>query len=629
MPNPEDIQNTDDKIKDLYDEVKAKENEKRKSDCRRDLESAISLNTISGYQDFVDRYKIYQDLRCYVDEAKNRKANLEDEEDWAKAEDSNTRKAYKTYIAKYKSQKSGYQGKHIDEAKSRVKNNVLRSISNTLLILIFGVGVLSLIYEKKPLTDEQIELILTQYTDSVRQDLFEGFYLAPIREDAISNNSELLFTREDVINKYMTNNGKYVLKNSKDEVVEIPEASEGIDSILLESNPFIEYFDENGLRRVVALFQDELYYYLGDCGSHDGFRQFILTNSQGKQGLMDENCKVKVDFVNEKLGISKSPAGYYVKNGTTVQNYNFLGNAIEPEVSQASQPIQPIITTPQPAKTISIQQQNGIAYLKDNFRGVICKFKDIHSYPVNGLYKVQGFDDKYGIYDSKKRQLALPTIYEDVSLYGSSTNMYPAKKDGKWGYVNYGGKKAINFEFEEAKSFDSETGLAVAKKDGKYGYIDIHGNKKSEFEYSWAETMTKYGAIVYSGVSQNRALVGPDGNRLTKFYKELGRRFYVGRVYVINDSLIGFSDDQQNLVIPFLFDIPTGNEPKPTFDELTHLCKVSYKGVEWYINTNGAFAYPANGKETDQNISQQILQAKEAADLQLKEEKVPNPKKRL
>ena len=121
--------------------------------------------------------------------------------------------------------------------------------------------------------------------------------------------------------------GRYDVINRDGGIMPLPGVSNGIDSLLVVNKPFIEYIDDNGLRRVVALLINNLYFFAGYCGTHDGFRQYVLINSTGRYGLVDENGTIIKDFFNEE--IVPSSDNYYVKNGSTKQYYNFAGNAIE------------------------------------------------------------------------------------------------------------------------------------------------------------------------------------------------------------------------------------------------------------------------------------------------------------
>jgi hypothetical protein len=539
-------------------------------------------------------------------------------------------------------------------------------MSACIVVALIGVFLYFLLWWKpgrKPLSEEEINTILVQYTDSLKQDLFDGFYLVPISKVDIAEASpsrayeesntleesleSALYSREDVIKKFMLDNGKFVVKNSDGITINLPEATNGIDSVCVKDSPFFEYIDNNGLRRVVALYKDGMYYYMGECGTHDGIRQFILANEDGEYGLIDIKKAELKHFEHEKIAISSSGNGFFIKNGNTTQNYNFAGNAIEPYVpvsvsktnsgialenfydsktgswgyktSSGTIVVKPIF------KSCSWRIENdghGTVTYKNGKKGFIDSkgkvygtFDYIDNYYSDNCVKVKnnGF---YGIYNCRSRKMVLPTIYEDVSIFGSSTNMFPAKKNGKWGYVQSGGNEIIGFKFNEAYSFSPTTKLAVVKnEDGECGYIDMTGKYKIQPQYYSAGTMNPDGARVMKSPSEY-GFINPTGSLIASWYPYMGNKCVLNRILIGGtEKLRGFVDRQNNLVIPCIFD----STVEYVFDEMTHLCKVSYNGVEWFINTNGAFAFPANGNPTDQNITLQIQKAREEAERKLKE----------
>jgi hypothetical protein len=64
-----------------------------------------------------------------------------------------------------------------------------------------------------------------------------------------------------------------------------------------------------------------------------------------------------------------------------------------------------------------------------------------------------------------------------MSNISNDANMlYPARKNGKWGYINKKGNWVVSPQFENAQNFHD--GLAGVSFEGKYGYIDTTGTLK-------------------------------------------------------------------------------------------------------------------------------------------------------
>lgn len=595
---------------------------------------ATSKNTVHSYEEYLRIYKNNQwgYVGKHVEDAKIKILQLQEATDWLQTTLAKTKTAYSKYISKYEPIKHLLSSNHIDDAKKWIKSQnpspLSKFVKNAIKFVSLCVVVCFCVWvykyftkpdEPKPLSQEEIAEIIKEQQDSLKVDLFDGFYLTPaiigqedremticseIDSDINSSDSEPSgpTSKEEVIANYVsTLNGKFNIANKNGVIIELPEAPNGVDSICLKDAPFLEYIDNNGLRRVVALFKDDVYYYLGECGSHDGFRQYILANKNGKYGLVDENGTILKDFFNEKITLASK--GYYVKNGSANQFYNFAGNAIDD--------VSPIKTSSTSTNSIVVDRNYGKKdYFKDNSGRIIASFDDISYSYESGYYKVKGSNGKYGIYNTNSKNLTVPTVYDDISIYGYKTNMFPAKKDGKWGYVKSGGAIAIPFKFNEAYSFGAESKLAAVKdENGKCGYIGFDGNFKIPAQYYSGGTMSSDGARVMRSSSEY-GYITKSGNIIASWYPYMSQKFVLDRIFVRNSNRLGgFVNRQNKLVIPYMFDAKC----EPIFNENSHLAKVMYNGIEWFINTNGAFCYPAssNLKPSEQNIQAQVAAAKE------------------
>ncbi len=640
FPDPESV-NISDEISHIVSSLYCHAN-------RRELSStdnsawlkATSKNTIHSYEEYLRVYKNnpWGYVGTHVEDAKKKILQLQEASDWLHASIAKTKDAYDKYISKYEPIKHLLSSNHLDEAKkwlatptpyplSKLIKKVSGFVAMCLLacLCIWAYKHLTKPDAPQPLSQDEVSQIIQAKEDSLKIDLFDGFYLIPAKngqgeEHAVISSMELTentsdqiptgpTSKDEVIADYIASlNGKYNIANKEGEILNLPEAIQGIDSLCLKDAPFIEYIDNNGLRRVVALLKDDVYYYLGECGSHDGFRQYILANKNGKYGLVDENGTILKDFFNEKITLTAN--GYYVKNKGTNQLYNFAGNALDND--------KPVSSSSSSGNSIVIERfhcgKDGEEdVFKDSGGRIVASFDYIDYYSANGYYKVKGSNGKYGIYNINSRSLIVPTIYDNVSVYGYTTNMFPVEKDGKWGYVKASGTIAIPFKFKEALPFGVESKLAAVKdENAKCGYIDMSGKFKIAAQYYGGGTMSSEGARVMKSSSEY-GYITKSGVLIASWYPYMGTKFVLDRIFVRNgDKLGGFVNRQNQLVIPYMFDAKF----EPVFNENSHLAKVSYKGVEWYINTNGAFCYPAssNLKPSEQNIHAQIVAAKEKAE---------------
>ena len=598
---------------------------------------ATSKNTIHSYEEYLCLYKNnpWGYVGKHIEDAKQKILQLQEVSDWHQTIVAKTKTAYDKYISKYEPIKHLLTSNHIDNAKKWLKSQyptqLSKSVKSAVNFVVLCVVACLCVWVYKyftksdvptPLSQDEIAEIIKEKQDSLKIDLFDGFYLTPAiigqsdREMAICSdidsdrNSSTLepsgpTSKEEVLANYVsTLNGKFNIANKDGVILDIPEAENGIDSVCLKNAPFLEYIDNYGLRRVVVLLKDDVYFYLGECGSHDGFRQYILANKNGKYGLVDENGTILKDFFNERITLASK--GYYVKNGRTNQFYNFAGNAIDNTATLSK--------STDNSNIINVERNYGKKdFFKDNSGRIIASFDDISYSYESGYYKVKGSNGKYGIYNTSNRNLTVPTIYDEISIYGYKTNLFPAKKDGKWGYVKSGGSVVIPFKFNEAYSFGTDSKLAAVKdENGKCGYIDMDGNFKIPAQYYSGGTMSSDGARVMKSSSEY-GYINKSGNLIASWYPYMSQKFVLDRIFVRNSNQLGgFVNRQNRLVIPYMFDAKT----ESTFNEDSHLAKVSYNGIEWYINTNGAFCYPAssNLKPSEQNIQTQIVAARENAE---------------
>lgn len=680
-------------------------------ECKSAWKTISSINTIQAYEDFISKYDscAYDEVQTLVVQAKNQILSILDDEDWKLAKKTNNQKGYDRYIAKYEQLKSEYQGKYLDKARSWIpgkpnpRNKYI--LSACIVVALIGVFVYFMFWWKpgrKPLSEEEINTILVQYIDSLKQDLFDGFYLAPISKadiDALATSRVYdeshslegslesgLYSREDVIKKFMLDNGRFVVKNSDGITINLPEATNGIDSVCVKDSPFFEYIDNNGLRRVVSLYNGDLYYYLGECGSVDNIRQFILVNKEGKYGILNINKKENKRFENDKIEQIASSHRYYVINdgvkteyqngheynpitsipSVTITSHTSLSNqlnrfydydkraygykdsqgkiVIKPQYEDASYSFDGnyakvkgpngygiinrsnVKCVPLQYKYLDLFGTTAIAQNANGQYGLITvlgkilvpfTYKSISKY--GNYIEVRTSNGKEGLFDTNGNRI-LNDMYDDVSYLSINNGLIPCKYNGKWGYMTTSGNKAIDFKYNSAGEFKA-LGLAAVKDSANnmYGYINKSGSYVIKPSFYSAGAIDENGAQI-SNANGFKARIDKNGNIQTAYYKEIGSQFICDRIWVVSDSLIGFSDDNKNMVIPCIFDYPAKKQPKPSFDGFTHLAKVSYNGVEWFINTNGAFAFPANGNPTDQNITLQIQRAREEAERKQKEE---------
>lgn len=149
-------------------------------------------------------------------------------------------------------------------------------------------------------------------------------------------------------------------------------------------------------------------------------------------------------------------------------------------------------------------------------------------------------------------RLIIPIIFLlfTINVFGQKSkqpefNLYPDKKDGKWGYLKKKKKLVINYQFEEAYRFKEE--LALVRQDGKYGFINSTGNFEIDCIYDDASSFN--GGFAWIRKDSLEGLLNKDGTLFMKKYFINITQFYDGlaRVVLKNDSL------NTELKEPFLY----------------------------------------------------------------------------
>ena len=156
-------------------------------------------------------------------------------------------------------------------------------------------------------------------------------------------------------------------------------------------------------------------------------------------------------------------------------------------------------------------------------------------------------------------------------MYDTSI-LFPAKKDGKSGYINSMGQKVIDFSFDFFGCREFSEGLASVLVKGKAGYIDTNGNFVIQRKFNiampfseglaYVELNNKYGYIDKSGefvvepqfyscasFSDGFALVNDSITSKGSFIDKNGKSKLQGRNFLISkfrEGLINCPDDKGN-----------------------------------------------------------------------------------
>lgn len=165
----------------------------------------------------------------------------------------------------------------------------------------------------------------------------------------------------------------------------------------------------------------------------------------------------------------------------------------------------------------------------------------ICTYDVNyqeGTYKTKVINGKEKeIIKGYDKIEAIANYEEDQGIWYES-NVFRAQKDGKYGLVNYSGKKLLECEYDSIEPIQGIANSLVIAKDGKYGLVDDSGNMIIEPNYKKIEKIGnnyKNGYIVVSS-EDKYGIIGFDKEKvLDAKYDEI--KGIVGEnVYAIKEN---------------------------------------------------------------------------------------------
>ena len=153
-------------------------------------------------------------------------------------------------------------------------------------------------------------------------------------------------------------------------------------------------------------------------------------------------------------------------------------------------------------KEYEVEQVSNYNYFvlkKDNLSGVIdrsgntiidAEFDNvIIPNPEKALYVCYEGENTKVLNESKEEILTDYQNVEPIRLQNISSDLMYEKsvlkyeQDGKFGLVNFDGKRITNAEYEEISGLPYKEGELLVKKDGKFGVINIKGNKLVDIKY--------------------------------------------------------------------------------------------------------------------------------------------------
>lgn len=211
--------------------------------------------------------------------------------------------------------------------------------------------------------------------------------------------------------------------------------------------------------------------------------QFLNLTLNGKQGIVDYEGNVIMDFEYDKIQIQGMNQAFMARKDSKAGWYDAQGNNVIPPIYDEIDDYRD-------------DQFRGLYKVrKGGYFGVIDTHKVVIPLQFSGIYTMDHFfevmneEEKMGLYDAKGKEL-LPAEYDNI--YDTDTRDSPlilTRKGGLIGAIMNDGTRVLKEEYTKVgfvlNNFDflnsgSENGLylmAVKHKNGKYGILDQFGGE--------------------------------------------------------------------------------------------------------------------------------------------------------
>lgn len=207
----------------------------------------------------------------------------------------------------------------------------------------------------------------------------------------------------------------------------------------------------------------------------------------------------------------------------------------------------------------------------------------------------------------KVEAIRLKNIASDL-MYEKSVLKY--EENGKYGLINFEGKKITKAIYDEIDSLPYKEGELTVKQDGKYGVINIKGNKKVNIEYDQItvdgyyteENQYKYAGYIVSNTTEEGyryGYINYNGEKIEEIeYNELSRVTHIEdneNVYILcaKNGQYGITKNGKELI---------KNEYQSIhYDEVNKLFSIEKSKKYGIVDLTGKMIIPVEYKQIDIN----------------------------
>ena len=255
---------------------------------------------------------------------------------------------------------------------------------------------------------------------------------------------------------------------------------------------------------------------------------YIVINSEGKYGLIDNNKEIILETVYDDIKPISGNNLYVVKEG---DSFKIINQAKETIIDGGFDEVLQIS-----GENIVVKRSLSVGVITtSNVEKIPFEYQDLKD--IGNDHFIAKKEDKYGIIDGQNKTVVdfnyiymkqrKDTDFVEADKTASETDIYNKDMELKLtgivsevntekGYINIRigeAQKYYNFKFEEKEEKDIFTThtLFLVKKDGKYGYQDKDGKQVVDYIYDDAKQQNEYG---YAAVKKGNVwgCINKDGN---------------------------------------------------------------------------------------------------------------------
>lgn len=201
-------------------------------------------------------------------------------------------------------------------------------------------------------------------------------------------------------------------------------------------------------------------------------------------------------------------------------------------------------------------------------------------------------DNNYSILDSKGKDIftqyssVYPITISDTTLE-MEKNVLSYEEDGKYGLIDYSGKKLTNAIYDEVSSLKNKPGCIQVKKDGLYGVLDSNGNVIIDVKYNSVKG-DEYSSEA-DGYSKTGYIISEKTNSgIIYGYIDYNGKMIIEPKYESITRCLEYEDDDIYLVF-------MQNGKKGVMKNKKTIIKAKYQSINYY-NVSNIFAVNRNGK---------------------------------